>query len=187
MLLPAPKDSPAHPRSDDQRRTRSVSYSIRLPAPAGALGPTDRESSSVRAGSAADRRTTHNSGQERSPKVQRNRRSPTYRTLTSCGGEGCSGVRVSSPGCRESCGLLPTRRSVTEDGPHPLVSWGAVAARCEASSLSPIVPPACHKQRSPAVSSGQPRSAGENRCAAPGVADLGDHDRPNCMECKRSC
>jgi hypothetical protein len=41
------------------------------------------------------------------------------------------------------------------DRPYPLAELGAVAQR-EQSSLSPAVPPACHKQRAPAVSSGQP-------------------------------
>jgi hypothetical protein len=47
---------------------------------------------------------------------------------------------------------------VTEDGPHPLGERGAVAARRQRRRWSPAAPPACHTERSRAVSSGQPRS-----------------------------
>jgi hypothetical protein len=52
---------------------------------------------------------------------------------------------------------------LTEDGPHPAVELGAVADKRGASSFSPAVPPACHKQRSSAVSSGHSRSLAEER------------------------
>jgi hypothetical protein len=40
-------------------------------------------------------------------------------------------VRVSPPGYPRALRVLPTRRWVTEDGPHPLGELGAVASRCE--------------------------------------------------------
>jgi hypothetical protein len=46
---------------------------------------------------------------------------------------------------------------VTEDGRHPRDELGAVAATCGGSSFSPVMLPACHKQRLRAVSSGQSR------------------------------
>jgi hypothetical protein len=47
-----------------------------------------------------------------------------------------------------------------------------------ASSFSPAVPPACHKQRSRAVSSGQPRSLREDRWAGRPSPDLRWGRRP---------
>jgi hypothetical protein len=50
----------------------------------------------------------------------------------------------------------------------------------------PAVPPACHKQRSPAVSSGQPRSLREDRCAAHRPLTCGGKAARHCMACKCS-
>jgi hypothetical protein len=47
-----------------------------------------------------------------------------------------------------------------------------------ASSFSPAVPPACHKQRSRAVCSGQSRSLEAGRCAGLRLPDLGWGRRP---------
>jgi hypothetical protein len=58
-----------------------------------------------------------------------------YGPLTSYGGDERSGVRRSSPGCREPSGLLPTTRWVSEDGPHRLGEPEAVTARCEHVAL----------------------------------------------------
>jgi hypothetical protein len=69
----------------------------------------------------------------------------------------------SSPpsGCREPCGLLPTRRVVTEDGPHRTVRVSHQRTRIPGSSLA-----ACHYRathsgpyRSPADNHGQRRSS----------------------------
>jgi hypothetical protein len=62
--------------------------------------------------------------------------------------DGPAGIRVAPPGCREPFGLLPTKRRITEDEPHPPDQLGAVAARCKhRRSRRP-----CHPR---AISSGQ--------------------------------
>jgi hypothetical protein len=61
-------------------------------------------------------------------------------------------------GCRQPFGLLPTMRWSPGTGLTPPVGLGAGAASCEASLFSPVVPPACHAQRSSPVASGQPRT-----------------------------
>jgi hypothetical protein len=48
------------------------------------------------------------------------------------------------------------------------------------------VPPTCHKQRSPAVFSGQSRSVEEDRWAGCGALTWGGGDGRNCMACKGS-
>ena len=75
---------------------------------------------------------------------------------------------------------------VTEDGPRSTAGLGAVAATCGRSSFSPAVPPACHKQRSRAVCSGQPRSLGEGRDAGYVPLAWGTVAARNCMACKGS-
>ena len=45
--------------------------------------------------------------------------------------------------CRASCGGLPTRQVVTEDGPHPPVELVTIAATLERGWSSPAVPSAC--------------------------------------------
>jgi hypothetical protein len=62
---------------------------------------------------------------------------------------------------------------VTEDGSHLLDELGTVAATLRASSFSPAVPPACHNERSPAVSSGQSRSMPEGGLGRLTASDLG--------------
>jgi hypothetical protein len=60
-------------------------------------------------------------------------------------------------GCREPFGLLPTRR----ESPRTRLSSGRFGSHCRqvrAASFSSAVPPACHKQPSRAVSSGESRS-----------------------------
>jgi hypothetical protein len=74
---------------------------------------------------------------------------------------------------------------VTKDRPHPLAEREAVATG-GASPFSPAVPPACHKQRSPAVSSGQPRSLTEGLCAWQASLTWGGGGGRNCMACKGS-
>jgi hypothetical protein len=61
--------------------------------------------------------------------------------------------------CREPSGLVPTRRWSTGDGPHPPAELEPSPLGPE-PPLSPAVPPACHKERARAVSSGQSRSLG---------------------------
>ena len=89
---------------------------------------------------------------------------PSCSFLTSGDARGRSGVRVSPPGCREPSGLLPTRRWSPRTGLTQQSSWSR-RRQVRASSFSPAVPPACHKQRSPAVSSGQSRSLRGGRWA----------------------
>jgi hypothetical protein len=55
-----------------------------------------------------------------------------------------------------------------------------------AASLSPAVPPACHKQRSRAVSSGQSRSLGEGPLAGHAALTWPALAPRNCMACKGS-
>jgi hypothetical protein len=55
---------------------------------------------------------------------------------------------------------------------------GAVAVRYERRVILAGVPPACHKQRSRAVSSGQPRSIREGGYARRTFPDLGRGSRP---------
>jgi hypothetical protein len=91
------------------------------------------------------------------------------------------------PAAASPSGLLPTRRSVTEDGPHPPHELGAVAATCERSSFSSAVPPACHKQRSQggiwrSVTVTPRRPMGWAR-----ASNLRWGRARNCMACKRSC
>jgi hypothetical protein len=72
--------------------------------------------------------------------------------------------RFEDHGCTRSAahaGGLASYAGFTEHGPHPPADLGAVALRCKPSSSSLAVPPACHKERSRAVSSGQLRSLGE--------------------------
>ena len=66
---------------------------------------------------------------------------------------------------------------VTRGLPHSPTSWGR-CSQVRASTFSPAVPPACHKQRSPAVSSGQSRSLEAGRWAGRRLPDLGGGRRP---------
>jgi hypothetical protein len=65
-------------------------------------------------------------------------------------------VRV-SPGCREPSGLCP-RGGGDRGRASPFGRAGSRRRQVGAPSFSPAVPLACHKQRSPAVRSGQSRS-----------------------------
>jgi hypothetical protein len=58
--------------------------------------------------------------------------------------------------------------------------------QARALSFVPAVPPTCHKQRSPAVSSGQSRSLGQGRCAGRTPLTWGGGGARNCMACKGS-
>jgi hypothetical protein len=66
---------------------------------------------------------------------------------------------------------------VTEDGPHPAAELEP-CGQVRAPSFSPAVPPACHKQRSRAVCSGQSRSLEAGRWAGLRRPDLGWGRRP---------
>jgi hypothetical protein len=68
------------------------------------------------------------------------------------------------PAAASPPGACPRDGRSPKDGPHPLAELGAVAARWGASSFSPAVPPACHKQRhegSPVVTHGHSERAVE--------------------------
>ncbi len=58
--------------------------------------------------------------------------------------------------------------------------------RVRASSFSPAVPPACHKQRSRAVCSGQSRSLETTVALGSGSLTWGGGGGRNCMACKGS-
>ena len=81
---------------------------------------------------------------------------------------------------------LPTSSAVIEERPRPSLDPEPIAVACGTSSFSPAVPPTCHKQRSPAVSSGQSRSLGEGGLAGHTPLTWGGGGGRNCMTCKRS-
>jgi hypothetical protein len=89
------------------------------------------------------------------------------------------------PGCREPFGLLPARRWSPRTGLPLWPSWEPWR-EVRAPSFSPAVPPTCHKQRTPAVSSGQPRSLHEGRCAGRGLPTWALRAERDCMACKGS-
>jgi hypothetical protein len=75
---------------------------------------------------------------------------------------------------------------VTGGWASPSGRAGAIAASCKPGRSRPAVPPACHKQRSPAVPSGQSRSLREGRCARRTLLTCGGGEGRNCMACKGS-
>jgi hypothetical protein len=80
-------------------------------------------------------------------------------------------------GCREPSGLLPTMQWSPGTGPTLRPGWSR-RRQARASSFVSAVPPTCHKQRSPAVRSGQSRSLRGGRWAGCPVSDLGWGSRP---------
>jgi hypothetical protein len=86
---------------------------------------------------------------------------------------------------REPSGLLPTRRWSPGTDLTQESSWSR-SGQGRAPSFSPAVPPACHKQRAPAVSSGQSRSLRGGRRAGHQLLTWGKGGGRNCMACKRS-
>jgi hypothetical protein len=87
--------------------------------------------------------------------------------------------------CREPSALV-TRRWSPRAGLTLWPSWSR-RRHVDASSFLPAVPPACHKQRSPAVSSGQSRSLREGRHGGYLPLTSGVGAGRNCMACKGSC
>jgi hypothetical protein len=75
---------------------------------------------------------------------------------------------------------------VAVDGPHPPDELGAVDREVRASSSSPAVAPACHKERSRAVCSGQSRSTGGGRSTGRTSLTWDGGGGRNCMACKGS-
>ena len=71
-------------------------------------------------------------------------------------------VHVCPTGLPRALRALAHEAGYPRTGP-PSDEPGAVTASCDQSSCSPAVPHMCHKQRSPAVSSGQSRSLTEDR------------------------
>jgi hypothetical protein len=122
-------------------------------------------------------------GHERSPCGLRNRRSDRQRCRHQQLFKRRARVRVSPPGCREPSGPLPTRRLSPRTG-LTLRSSMSRRRQVRASSSSAAVPPACHKQRSIAVSSGQSRSHRGGRCAGRTLLTWGGRGARNCMACK---
>jgi hypothetical protein len=93
--------------------------------------------------------------------------------------------RISPPGCREPSGLLPTMQWLPRSGLTP----GRAGSRCRhvrGTSFLPAVPPTCHKQRSPAVSSGHSRSLRGGRWAGCMPLTWGGGGGRNCMACMGS-
>jgi hypothetical protein len=118
------------------------------------------------------------SGAQRAPRVSTN-----HRSTARCGHEQAAlrevgGVRVSPPGCREPLRALG-HEAVDYRGRASPSGWvGSRYRQVRAASFLPAVPPACHKQRSPAVSSGQSRSLEGGRWAGLNGSDLGWGRRP---------
>jgi hypothetical protein len=81
---------------------------------------------------------------------------------------------------------LAPRRWVTPGTDLTLWTIWSRRRQVRASSFSPAVPPACHKQRSPAVSSGQSRSLRYGRCAGRWPLTWAAGPPKNCMACKGS-
>jgi hypothetical protein len=97
-------------------------------------------------------------------------------------------IEVLRPGC-------PTRRepfgvsSTVQWSPRTGLTSGRAGSRRRqvgASSSAPVVPPACHKQRSPAVCSGQSRSLRAGRWAGRSSLTWGGGGGRNCMACTGS-
>jgi hypothetical protein len=82
-----------------------------------------------------------------------------------------------SPPAAASPPALGHEAVVTEAGLTLWLSWSR-RRHVDASSFLPAVPPACHKQRSPAVSSGQSRSFREGRHGGVSAPDLRCWSRP---------
>jgi hypothetical protein len=80
---------------------------------------------------------------------------------------------------------LPTRRWSPRTGLTLWTSWEPLPPRAR-WSFSSAVPPACHKQRSPAVSSGQSRSLETTVALGSGSLTWGGGGGRNCMACKGS-
>jgi hypothetical protein len=139
-------------------------WSRRTGAPEASATGRDR-SPRVHAGYTRSRQVGDCNGHERSPRVARNRSSDRQRS------------RHQAP--RQEAGRsssLPTHAALRPAGSWPpggghrgrtSPSGRAGSRRCQAqaSSFSPAVPPACHKQPSPAVSSGHSRSLEAGRWA----------------------
>ena len=87
--------------------------------------------------------------------------------------------------CRTSSGRLPTRQWWPMTGLTLHTSWEPLPS-VRAASFSPAVPRACHKPRSPAVSSGQSRSLGDGCWAGCTPLTWGRERAGNCMACKGS-
>jgi hypothetical protein len=140
----------------------------------------------VRIGYTPSRQAAECSGRERTPPVPRNLRSarPSRRYQRAL----WAADRSSS---------LPTQLPRALPGSCPRgVAYRGRASPCgrvrgrrcqvEATSSSPAVPPACHKQRSPAVCSGQSRSLGEGGWAGRTPLTWDGGEARNCMACKGS-
>jgi hypothetical protein len=89
------------------------------------------------------------------------------------------------PGLSRALRALAREAVVTKDGPHPT---GELEPSWPGGSLVVLtaVPPTCHKQRSPAVCSGQSRSLGEGGLAGRTPLTWGGGGGRNCMACKGS-
>jgi hypothetical protein len=168
----------------DRSRPRSRSTERRRHPRTEGPEPAEIVVALVRAGSARHRTPLVLAGHQWARPAHKNRRSHGLRR-SRLGRPSSSGPGSSPhPGC---CGppALANKAGITRDGPHPPVQLVTVAVTPE-PPFSPAVPPACHKQRSRAVSSGQPRSHREGRWAGCTLLTWGGGGGRNCMACKRS-
>src|SRR5215207_4094144 len=113
---------------------------------------------------------------------RRFRPSPLLRLASIDGPVGSS--PLPSHACRAPAALA-NQAVVTETG---LTHWPSCncCRQVPASSFSPAVPPTCHKQRTPAVSSGQPRSLEKTVGLRARALTCGGGGGRNCMACKGS-
>ena len=95
------------------------------------------------------------------------------------------GVRDSRPGCRDPLRALAHEQWLPRTG-LALTRAGKSSLQMRASSFSPAVPPACHKQQSRAVCSGQSRSLRDGRWAGRRSLTWGGGGGRNRMACRGS-
>jgi hypothetical protein len=163
------------------RRQTSARYA-RPQVPFGAYGAVSSTSPRFMTKS---RQTTDNTGHERSADVTRNRR-PRRLQPPDLAGRGQATWIFESlhPAAASPSGSCP-RGDGSPRTAHLLAELEP-SSPCGSSSFSSTVPPTCHKQRSPAVCSGQSRSLGEGGWAGRTPLTWDGGRARNCMACKGS-
>ena len=151
---------------------------------AGLASMCSRDGGLVRAGSARHRVPLVLAEHERSHTVYKNGRPHGIQASTSAHEAPWGRVQVPHPAAASPPGSCP--RGGGRRGPsHPVSELGAVATRWAVWSFLAAVPSTCHMQRSPAVTSGQPRSLEAGRWAGRPALTWGGGGGRNCMACNR--
>jgi hypothetical protein len=146
---------------------------------------TGRDRPLVHSGYTRSRQVGECNGHERSRPVTRNHRSENQRSRYQAAYEEAGQSSSLPTRLPRALRALANDAVVTRDGPHPAAELEPSPPGAR-SRLVPAVPPTCHKQRSPAVSSGQPRSLRRGRWAGRPSLTWGGGGGRNCMACKRS-